>query len=368
MPDVVVVGAGIIGCAIARELTSRGVATTVIDARPPGGGATQASAGMLAPYTEAHDSGPLLDLGIRSLNRYDRWIADVVRESGIDVEYRRIGTLEVAVDARHADQLRRRAAHLREPVRTWMDGETARRAHRALGRHVSGALFTATHGYVAALQLTRALAAAATRQGGRFQQATVRRIANRGTDLVVETGDGEVAAPTVVLAAGAWTNQIVAADAAVPPLRPVRGQLLHLGWNGPPVETILWGPECYIVPRLDGTLLVGATVEDAGFDERVTAAGIRDLLDAAGDLVPAAWDSTFLEARVGLRPATADDLPVIGPDSRTPGLVHASGHFRNGVLLAPLTADLIADWIVDKKTDPALDVLRPGRFERARAN
>ena len=368
MPDVVVVGAGIIGCAIAHELAARGVAATVFDPRPPGGGATQASAGMLAPYIEAHERGPLLDLGVRSLRLYDDWIAGLRQESGIDVEYRRIGTLEVAFETRHADELRRSAAHLREPLQTWMDGDSARAAHVALGRQVAGALFTATHGYVAAPQLTSALAAAAERRGARFQRSTIRSLAARGSALALDTSDGEIIPPTVVLAAGAWTNQIVGSGPGVPPLRPVRGQLLHLGWNGAPVNTILWGPECYIVPRVDGTLLVGATVEDVGFDERVTTAGLRDLLDAVSEVLPSAWDATFLAARVGLRPATPDDLPVIGQDARLPGLVHASGHFRNGVLLAPLTAQLIADWILDKQTDPALDVLRPGRFERVQAN
>ena len=152
----------------------------------------------------------------------------------------------------------------------------------------------------------------------------------------------------MVLAAGAWTNQIAIPAAAVPPLRPIRGQLLHLGWQAEPIDTILWGPECYIVPRIDGTLLVGATVEDVGFHERTTAAGIRDLLDAACDLLPAGWGATFLGARAGLRPATPDDLPAIGPDPRLPGSFTRPDTTATAALLAPLTATSIADWIVEK--------------------
>ena len=148
----------------------------------------------------------------------------------------------------------------------------------------------------------------------------------------------------------------------IPPLRPVRGQLLHLGWGGHPLSTIIWGPACYIVPRLDGTLLVGATVEEVGFDERTTAAGVRDLLDAACELLPEARSATFLAARAGLRPATPDELPVLGSDPETPAIVHAAGHYRNGVLLAPITARVIADLIVDGKRDACLEAFRPGRF------
>jgi glycine oxidase len=361
---VLIIGAGVIGCAIARELTVRGVPTTVIDNRPPGGGATQASAGMLAPYVEGHESGALLDLGVRSLALYDDWIGRVAGESGMPVEYRRIGTLEVALDPPHANDMQ--VAARRAPAgvtRRWITSDEARRAHPALGAAIAGALFTPTHGYVVARDLAGALATAAERHGAVFRRGTARQVRRTPSSLVVSTDSAELTATTVVLAAGAWTNGIDIEGAAAPPLRPVRGQLLCLGWQGNPIETIIWGPECYIVPRTDGSVMVGATVEEVGFDERTTSAGIRDLLDAACELLPAGWGATFLEARVGLRPATPDDLPVLGPDPRMEGLVHASGHFRNGVLLAPLTATLVADWIEKKKNDPALDLLRPGRFE-----
>ena len=367
MADVVVVGAGIIGCAIARELAVRGLVATVVDPRPPGGGATQASAGMLAPYIEAHDRGPLLDLGVRSLDLYDEWIAKVRHESGLDVEYRRIGTLEVALDPDHASELHRTSLHSPDPARRWMTPDEARQARPALGGLIAGALFTPSHGYVSAHQLTHALARAAEHAGARFRQATVQTIAPSRASLTVHTSDGDLSAATVVLAAGAWTNQIAIPAAAVPPLRPIRGQLLHLGWQAQPIDTILWGPECYIVPRLDGTLLVGATVEDVGFDERTTAAGVRDLLDAACDLLPAGWGATFLGARAGLRPATPDDLPAIGPDPRLPGSSTRPDTTATACCSRRSPRQLIADWIVEKKNDPALEVLRPGRFENVRS-
>ncbi len=354
---IVVVGAGIIGCAIARELAVRGAACSVFDDRPVAGGATQASAGMLAPYVEAHERGPLLDLAVRSLDLYDDWIAAVRRESDIDVEYRRIGTLEVALEERHGADLRRQVS-AGIPVE-WLEPAAARAAHPELGS-IAGALLTRTHGYVAAPQLCVSLARAAERQGATFRRAAVQRIARDGSSLRVMTTAGELGADTVVIAAGAWGSAI--AGVRMPPLRPVRGQLLQLAWRGQPPSTILWGPRCYIVPRTDGTLLVGATVEEVGFDERTTAGGVRELLDAACELLPGATAATFLEARAGLRPATPDELPVLGSDPGTPNIVHASGHYRNGVLLAPITAKLVGDLVVDGRSDPALENFRVNRF------
>jgi glycine oxidase len=320
--SVVIVGAGIIGCATARELAVRGVACAVVDDRPAGGGATQASAGILAPHVEAHEGGPLLDLGVRSLELYDGWIAAVRSESGLEVEYRRIGTLETG--GTHED------------------------------RTVSG------HGYVAAAQLTAALARAAENKGAVFHRARVQSVEPHVASLRVITATAAFDARHVVLAAGAWTNAI--GGVPTPPLRPVRGQLLRLEWPGPPLPTIVWGPKCYVVPRLDGSILVGATVENVGFDERTTEAGIQEMLDAVHELLPATKGARLIEARAGLRPATPDDLPVIGPDPRVPGLIHASGHYRNGVLLAPITAKLIGDLIVEGIVDPALRAFRSDRF------
>ena len=356
---VVIIGAGIVGCAVARELSVRGVHCAVIDGRSLAGGATQASAGMLAPYVEAHGRTPMRDLCVRSLGLYDEWIAAVRRESDSDVEYRRIGTLEVALDRAHADVLRASSSRSEGIERAWLDADRAAREYPSLGG-VSGALFTPVHGYVAAAQLTAALASSAEGRGATFHRATVDRVDARGGSFAMTTSSGRFDADAVVLAAGAWTNTIEGVRS--PPLRPVRGQLLNLGWTGPPLSTIVWGPECYVVPHTDGTLLAGATVEDVGFDERATAAGIRDLLDAVCELLPEAWGASFLGARVGLRPATPDELPAIGPDAHIDGLVHASGHYRNGVLLAPITAKVVADWLIDRRHDPAFAAFDPNRF------
>lgn len=356
MNNVIVVGSGIIGCAIARELAVRGIACTVIDDRPVGGGATQASAGMLAPHVEAHAGGPLLELGLGSLEMYPSWVGDVREESGLEIEFgHRIGTLEVALTADRAAEIRRHGRAYGE----WLGPTDAARACPYLGPTM-GALWNEEHGYVAAQQLAVALARAAERGGATFERARVLEIASASAGLRLTTTAGVHHAAQVVLAAGAWTNAIQ--GVRTPPVRPVRGQLLQLEWRGGPLQTVIFGPDCYIVPRQDGSVLVGATVEDAGFDERTTEEGIRGLLAAATNLLPILKESRLIEARVGLRPATPDDLPVIGPDPDVAGLVHATGHYRNGVLLAPITAKLIGDLILDGRADAQLENFRVDRF------
>lgn len=358
---IIIIGAGVIGCAIAEEFSARGARVTLIEDRRVGGGATQASAGILAPYIEGHDAGPLRDLGIRSLALYDEWIARVRAASGAELEYYRDGTLEIALDPPHAEELRRAAAQLADIGARWLDPADARASEPALGT-VAGALLVPVHGAVAARQLTEALSLAARRHGAALYYSRATRISVDGGTLRVATPDRIFEAETVILAAGSWSGSIDIDGDTVPPVRPVRGQLLDLDWRGrQPVSRVLWGPECYVVPRRDGSLLVGATVEDVGFDERATAAGVRDLLDAACELLPEGWGAAFAGVRVGLRPATPDELPAIGP-GRLPGLIHACGHYRNGVLLAPLTARLVADVVLDGRRDPILDRLAPTRF------
>jgi glycine oxidase len=177
----------------------------------------------------------------------------------------------------------------------------------------------------------------------------------------VMTSTGKLVADVAVIAAGAWLNAIAIEGAVLPSIRPVRGQIVRLAWQREPLRTIVWGPKCYVVPRTDGTILVGATVEDAGFAEHTTTAGVRDLLEAACELLPSASGAPFIEARVGLRPAAPDDLPVLGPDPELAPIVHACGHYRNGVLLAPVTADLV---VAELTGEPVEHAFGPERFDR----
>ena len=357
--DVIVIGAGIIGCSVSRELARRGCRVRMFEARTIGAGATQASAGILAPYIEAHDRGLLFDLGLRSLALYDAFVGEVSEESGLTVEYRRCGTLEVAMDAAAAARLQEAAQH--DSALQWLDPSAARGREAALGATIEGAALASVHGYVAVPQLMDALAWAALRHGVQIEAAhRVTGLRGDSRSVTINTDDGTTwAADQVVIAAGSWAGQLECTEEAIAAVRPVRGQLLRLHWRGAPLRHIVWGPDCYVVPWENNTVLVGATVEDVGFDERTTAAGVRDLLDAVCELLPEAWRATFIEARVGLRPATPDGLPFIGPSAQSDRIVYATGHYRNGILLAPLTAQIVADLIVEGKLDPDLDRLRP---------
>lgn len=364
-PDVIVIGGGIIGCAVARELAMRGARVKIFEARALGAGATQASAGVLAPYIEAHDRGPLFQLTVRSLEMYDAFVASVRDASGLPIEYRRCGTIEVAADPADAERLLAlQRQHGADGRVEWLDAAAARAMEPALPSSIEGALLVPTHGYVSVPLLTEALSWAALRYGVQIEAARrVIGVRRERDGLAVRTDDGAVwRAAQVVVAAGSWSGQMGVDEAPARAIRPVRGQLLRLAWRGTPLTRIVWGPDCYVVPWQDGTVLVGATVEDVGFDEHTTAAGIRDLLDAVCELLPEAWRATFLEARVGLRPATPDGLPIVGPSPSMSGLIYATGHFRNGILLAPLTAALVGDISSGRAADPALQLLDARRF------
>jgi glycine oxidase len=185
--------------------------------------------------------------------------------------------------------------------------------------------------------------------------------ADRGS-LKVATPEERMAADAVVIAAGSWSGGIPISPAPAAPVRPIRGQLLQLRRAQPTLSSVVWGHACYLVPWRDGSVLVGATVEDAGFDESVTADGVRHLLQSGERLVPALRSAVFTEARAGLRPAATDELPIVGASTVVRGLYYATGHYRNGVLLAPLTAMLIADLLLNGHERPELELVRPDRF------
>ena len=360
---ITIVGAGIVGCAVAHELAVRGADVCLIDMRGTGAGATQASAGILAPYVEGHIDA-LLRIGVRSLSMYDEFVARVANDSSRAIEYERSGSLQVALDdagARAFDSDARRFT--RDGVEhTLLDGNDARRIEPALSSQIRAGLLLPQHGYVRVTQLTDALAAAAARCGATRIAASVQGVESRTGVVALTTSEGVVESDAVILAAGSWTSSLAKPQPPSPAVRPVRGQLVHLRFGDRPLARVVWGPDCYLVPWSDGSVLVGATVEDVGFDESATVAGVSGLLRAAVDLLPAAGAGRFDSVRVGLRPGTPDELPLIGPSSTQPGVYYAAGHYRNGVLLAPLSAALVADLVLNGRRSPELDLLRPDRF------
>ena len=360
--NITIAGAGVIGCAIAHELAARGARVRVLDSRGPGGGATRASAGILAPHIEGHDPA-MLALGVRSLDLYDQFVRRVMDDSGQEVEYERNGTLEIALTLDEAMALRRRARTLAGTGldHSLLDASAVRGFEPQVTAAAVAGLHVRAHGYVAAGELTRALTSAAMRYGASFDVGTVASVEG-GTIARVHTGDAVIESDAVIVAAGSWSAGIGGVTVVPEAVKPIRGQLLQLRLPGRCAERVIWGSDCYLVARRDGTVLAGATVEDVGFDERATSSGVQALLDAALTLMPALRAAAFEEVRVGLRPKTRDELPAVGASSTMPHVFYATGHYRNGVLLAPLTARLAADLILDGKADESLDLLQPLRL------
>src|SRR5688500_3383991 len=314
--NVAVVGAGIIGCAIAHELASRGARVTVFERRGVARGASWASAGVLAPWIEAYEHGPLLDMCAGSLALYDDFVERVRRDGGAAFDYARPGTLEVAFTREQASALHRTAAALTAAgVRAlWLDGAAARELEPSLSGDVAGALRIDDHGFVEMPALVDAVAAAARMRGAAFHSpADVTKIEPAPGGLVrLHVSGAPQTFDHIVIAACSWANRLRAGGDGV---TPVKGQLVRLRFDAPPASRVLWSEGCYMVCWRDGTVLVGATVEDAGFDERPTAAAVTTLLDAAATLMPATRSATFVDVRAGLRPSPAGSatLPQIAP-------------------------------------------------------
>ena len=364
--NVIVIGAGIVGAAVADELAVRGASVTVLDMRSPGRGASQASAGALVPYIEAHEDTPLLALGTRSLAMYDAFVERVVSRSGLRVEYSRTGTIDVGLDEDDEVKLHSSKVWLdaRGVRNEWVDGAGARSVEPAITPTARCGLLVPEQGLVGVTALVKALVHSARTGGARFEApveaASVTPETNRVT---IEAGERTYEADAVVVAAGSWMRRVRIAGIENPPVRPIRGQLLHLSWPGVQrPQRIVWGPRCYAVPWSDGSLLLGATVEDVGFDETWTVSGVHELTKAAIELLPKTLHASIEGVRVGLRPATPDNLPAIGPFAKAPRVIAATGHYRNGVLLAPLTAKLVADVILNGISDPMLAMTSPDRF------
>jgi glycine oxidase len=347
---ITVIGAGIVGLSVAYELASRGATVRILDARGPGQGATWASAGILAPFIEAH-AEPLLRLAVASLNEYDSFVDRVTVDSDQLIEYQRSGTLQVALNADESQRLSQAASRLAgaQVEHQLLDAAAARRLEPALGDIVS-ALHVSKHGYVGVRSLVSALVEALTERDVTVEEAQVQ-------DLQSEAANAD----GVVVAAGSWSQDLSVQGKNIP-VRPIRGQILHLRLPRPPASRVIWGERCYLVPWEDGSVLVGATSEDVGFDERATTAGVRMLLDRGIELLPELNVAFFDEVRVGLRPATPDELPIIGRSSTMPGVVYATGHYRNGVLLAPFTAVAVADLLLEGRERAELTDVRPNRF------
>jgi glycine oxidase len=366
--DAIVIGAGVIGLACAWRASQGGARVCVLERDRPAAGATGVAAGMLAPVGEASwGEEDLLALNFESLRRWPGFAERLEAEAELGTGFSQLGALHVAVDRDEAEELRRRyQLHERLGLESeWLAGRQCRRLEPGLatavrgGAHVPGEATVDPRKVVAAL-----LAALDFRNVAVHSGAEVQAAERRGGTWRVQTANGdEFEAGSLVLAAGCWSGQAKWVPGGVPPVRPVKGEILTLGGtpDEPVCDRIVAGERVYMVPRPDGRLIVGATVEERGFDTTVTAGGVHELLREAYRLIPDVAELELIETSAGLRPASPDNAPLIGA-SDVEGLLIATGHFRNGVLQAPATADSIAALLAGDRAPVDLDPFSPQRF------
>ncbi len=352
--DAIVVGGGVIGLSCAWRAAQRGARVAVLDRAQPPAGATRVAAGMLAPVGELTFGEPeLLELTLASADLYPDFVAELEAATGISTGYERRGALHIALDRDEAAELRRvhdlqRSLGLEAE---WLPPRRCRELEPGLTPSFNGGVHAPGEAVVDPRALTGALLAAlASEKAEVWAGIEISAALMEGERIIgVRTSDGEeLIAATVVLAAGAWSGRAEwLPEAARPAVRPVKGQVVELRTldREPPCERILASERVYLVPRAGGRLVVGATVEERGFDTTVTAGGVHELLREAYRLLPDVAEMELVEAMAGLRPGTADNLPLIGPGALE-GLLLATGHHRNGILLAPLTAERVAEALV----------------------
>jgi glycine oxidase len=367
--SIAVIGAGVIGLGVAWRLAQRGASVQVFDRAAAGAGASHAAAGMLAASAEAEPGEEgLTALGRESQARWPAFAAELLDVSGVDVELRPEGTLLVALTADDQARLTHQLVFQQKlglPLH-WISAAETRRREPHLAGKLAGAVFSPEDTQVDNRKLVAALRLAAEAAGASVNEyRAVKAISSRGgrAEGIVLADGTKVAADKVVLAAGAWARSIEGLEPELrPPVRPIKGQMLALRMDpaAPLLSHVLWAPGAYLVPRRDGRLLVGATVEEKGYDASLTAGGMLSLLEAAWRAVPAIEELPIDEMWVGHRPGSRDDAPILGAGPLE-GLVYATGHHRNGILLAPITADTIARLALDGVVDAAI---RPFGIER----
>lgn len=364
--EVIVAGAGVIGCAIAYSLQRAGAQVTLVERQHVGAGASSAAAGMLAPLAENTSTGPLGTLALAGLKAFHDQANELIAESGIDFEFRREGILRIAESADDERELRDllRVRSEGGPQLEWLERGTLQKLEPALGPSVIGALYMPGEGHVHPGRLTAALASAAVRRGARLLESwPVESLEREGERVTgVHGADGVLLADKVVLAEGAWLDIGLSAPPACLPVYPVRGQMAAVIQTPTPIQRTVYSHSGYLVPKADGTIWIGATEEhEAGYDATVTVEGLDFLLTAARRLVPALGAARYLRSWAGLRPCATDRLPILGPLPELENVFVAGGHFRNGILLSLITGQLMAEVLTTGTIPDAIKPFLPSR-------
>ena len=374
--EVCVVGGGVVGLTLARALARRRRQVVLIERGAVGAEASWAAGGMLAPQSEADASDPFFELACASRDAYPAFAETLLAETGIDIELDRTGTLYLAFDEQDEAGIERRYAWQRRAglAVEYLTATEACALEPQLSTRVRAALRLPRDGQVENRRLLLALKRALEVYGVRvFEQTptTALRVEN-GCVVGVETARGFVGADAFVMACGAWASLVpfeftparLSDESIVPTVEPVRGQMLCFDARPPLTQHVLYSPRGYLVPRRDGRMLAGSTSERAGFTRAVTAAGLQAITTHALEIAPAVAELPLVDAWSGLRPHGANDWPVLGASTEVPNLFFAVGHYRNGILLAPHTADLLAELIVTHNTPRALAPFAPASPRR----
>lgn len=374
--NITIIGGGVIGLGIGWQLAKASASVTIYERDRAGRAASWAAAGMLAPLAEAHTEEPeLLNLGCESLFLYPQWVEELETDAGMSIGYRVEGTLIVGLETDDTDQLRhlyQAQQHLGLDV-NWLNGREARNVEPALSPRVTMAIHCATDYQVDNRLMVAALQRAYQAYGGVLHEnCPIQKIViENGVAAGVQTQNGFHETDVVVLSAGCWSAQIDGLpDAIMPPVRPVKGQMLALQMEeGIDIKAVIrtvrarYPTSVYLVPRSDGRLIVGATSEEMGFDTRLTVGGMFELLRGAWEAVPGVYELPILETWAGLRPGSRDNAPILG---KTPieNLIYATGHYRNGILLTPITAYEITTLILSGETPETIAPFQLDRFLR----
>jgi glycine oxidase len=364
--DVIIVGAGIVGCSIAWELAKAGLKVCLLERGGIGEESSAAAAGMLSGQHGVTNFGARYELH-RQARELHAVLADELRElTGIDVGFCRWGILDLLFtpgEARAADRCYTLQSQAGLRVER-LTREEALALEPTLSPDILGGVRYLDEAHVHNGHLTIALGEAAGRAGAEVRSGQpVIGLVRQGDRVVgVRTPQETLHADTVVVANGAWAADLVAALGLRLPVKPVRGQMLALRTVPRSVQQVIYGRHMYVVPRPDGETLIGATVEDFGFRKEVTLAGLEELVQAGRRIVPGIMSQPLIRTWAGLRPGSPDGLPLVGPVDGCAGIFLAVGHHRNGILLGPMTGVLVKQWLVDRFPSPHLDLLRPDRF------
>ncbi|MFV1980719.1 MAG: glycine oxidase ThiO [Rhodothermia bacterium] len=367
--DIAIAGGGAIGLSIGWQLAADGASVVVVDSGVAGRAATSASGGMLGAQAEVgFEDLDVYHLGMESMRLWPGFASELEEDSGIRIDYRDEGTLMVAHDRDGAANLKRvyDFQQFHDVPVQWISPAEAQSIEPLLTPRITAAVYSKADHQVDPIEMVRALREAFVRKGGELLELTaIRSLELDGANPVWNTESGEkVEAATVILAAGCWSGNIAGLPDGPAPVRPVKGQMIELRMADPyTLQTVVRASGTYLAPKLDGRLLVGSTSEEMGYDTRVTAGGMYDILERAWRLVPGIYDMVVTDSWAGLRPASPDHAPIIGFGS-DPRVLYATGHYRHGILLTPVTASSISACIRDRVAPELIGVCEPPRFRK----